>query len=220
MAEKEGQAQGYGSRTEDSARTAHDQLMEEEDQAAARAAAKKAKKLKQKAKKQQAAAVVAAQPAAHSDSEDEQDDDQFRLPQPACDTATALQGSLESEAVLQRPAAPQAALDVPSAVAQQQCAPGALHLGRGVHSGASTMPSTEEPDGAKLRKLHLLQSDRVDQSGAAAAAEPAASVLEGGKNSDSKQGSPLAAAQNSDSDAQFLQALFCCPITKVISKSW
>ena len=47
------QASAQVDRTEASAQTAFEQLLEEEEQAAARAAAKKAKKLKQKAKKQQ-----------------------------------------------------------------------------------------------------------------------------------------------------------------------
>ena len=93
--------QPSASRTEDSARTAYEELMLKEEQAATKAAAKKARKLMQKAKKknkQQAASIVVDKPPAQPSLEDEEEEDQFRLPQ----AATASLG-------------PAAAPDVPSA---------------------------------------------------------------------------------------------------------
>lgn len=217
---KEMHPQGYDSRTEDSARTAYEELMAEENQAAARAAAKRAKKLKQKAKKHQAATALTAEAAAHQDLEEEQDYDQFRLPQSASDTAFGA--SAELEAAFQRPAAPHAAVHVPPALPQRRHVLQTLHPGTEMHTVAAVRAacSTDEADGAETYRLPSPTSNRA-HVGQCEATEPAEIVQDGGGiSSDSKQGGPTAGAQNLDSDAQFLQALFCCPITKVTICTW
>ena len=200
------QAHDGASRAEDSARTAYEELMEEEDQAAAKAAAKKAKKLKQKAKKQQAAVD---QTAAHPRSEDEQEYEQFSLPHSAADAAPET--SAVSEAASKRPAASQATTGVPSALR-------ALHMGIAAQSSASARAvcNTDQASGVQAYHLPLLNSRGVAHSEAAEVTEQVA-VVQGGDSSNGRQCGVLAGAQNADGDAQFLSALFCCPITKVIT---
>ena len=200
------QAQAGASRTEDSARTAYEELMEEEDQAAAKAAAKKAKKLKQKAKKQQAT-VQTDETVLHPESENELEYDQFSLPHSA--TSAAPETSASSEA------ASQATSEMPSALSVF----GALHTDNDAQSSASARAvcSTDAASGEEAYNLPLLNSQGVDQSEAAVATEQVASVQGGDGSSGSRQSGVAAGAHNADEDAQFLQALFCCPITKVIN---
>lgn len=208
MPSKGVQAQADASRTEDSARTAYEELMEEEEQAAAKAAAKKAKKLKQKAKKQQAAVLHTDEPAAHPEAEEDQEYDQFSLPHSA--THAAPETSASSEA------ASQATGEMPSALSALR----ALHLGTNGHAPTSATAgcSIDEASGVKAYNLPLLNSRGVGQSEAAVVTEQVASVQGGGSSSGSgsRQGGATAGPHNADEDAQFLQALFCCPITKVI----
>ena len=202
------QAQADASRTEDSARTAYEELMEEEDQAAAKAAAKKAKKLKQKAKKQQAA-VQTDETVLHPESENEQEHDQFSLPHSA--VGVAPETSANSEA------ASQATGDMPSALS----AFGALHTGTDAQSSAAARAvcSTDEAIGVEAYHLPLHNSRGSDQSDAAVVTEQVASVQgsDSSNGSGSRQGDVTAGARRADGDAQFLQALFCCPVTKVIN---
>ena len=200
------QAQAVASRTEDSARTAYEELMEEEDQATAKAAAKKAKKLKQKAKKQRAAVDQTAEPPR---SETEQEYDQFSLPHSATDAAPETSANTG--------AASQATSNMPSAWS----AFGALHIGNVAQSSASARAvcSTDEASGVEAYHVPLHNSLGSDQSDAAVVTEQVASVQgsDSSNGSGSRQGDVIAGAQNADGDAQFLQALFCCPITKVIN---
>ena len=205
------QAQADASRTEDSARTAYEKLMEEEDQAAAKAAAKKAKKLKQKAKKQQAALHETDEPAVHPESENDQEYDQFSLPHSANDGAQETSANSEAASL--------ATGDMPTALS----AFGAVHIGTDAQSSTSARAvcSTDGAKGVEAYHLPLLNSRGFGQSEAAVVTEQVASVQGGDSSSGSgsRQGGVSAGALHADRDAQFLQALFCCPITKVIKIS-
>ena len=199
--DQQASVQVSASRTEDSARTAYEELMLEEEQAATKAAAKKAKKLKQKAKKkskQQAAPMVADEPTAQPSLEDEEEEDQFRLPQ----AAGASIG-------------PEAALDVPSAE-QLPSALRLLHVDTGLPTTATAraMLATDGagPQQAPLLDIHGL-NQAEDASSAIAATEHEDS--KGSHSNSSQLGAGTASGGKADSDAHFLQALFCCPITKV-----
>ena len=208
-------------RTEDSANTAFEELMEEENRAAAKAAAKKAKKQKQKAKKQQAASAMSAEQAAPSDSEDEHD--QFSLPPPVqsatyapCDQSFQPSGkiteSLSSGTITEGPSHPEPALDMPSDPCQMQAndlqADQLLHPGRTMPLPDGTAPSTSD-----LKCLSASQH-RV-QFQAAAVAQPEMMVQGDRSSQVAGQASCEGSEHMAVSDAQFLQALFCCPITKV-----
>lgn len=196
--DKHGNVQISASRTEASARTAFEELMMEEDQAAAKVAAKKAKKLKQKVKKKSKQQAATAEPATRlgsEDEEEEEEEDQFRLPQ-----AAASHTSLGSEAAVEVPSAEQ----LPSALRVLQ---------------ADTVPPTTAPgravlttDGAEPQQLPLLDAHGLNHPEDATSIVPAALEQENGSSSMSHN---TAGADKEDSDAQFLQALFCCPITKV-----
>ena len=203
--DKQGNVQLSAGRTEASARTAFEELMMEEEQAAARAAAKKAKKLKQKVKKknkQQAASVVIAEPATQLGSEDEEEEDQFRLPK-----AAASQNLLGSEA---------AAVEVPSAK-QLPSTLERLHIDTGVHTTAPAR-AVVTTAGAEPQQVPLRDSLGLVQSEEATSVVPAPTEQEGNRRSDCNSvylSNGSAGGDKAESDAQFLQALFRCPITKV-----
>ena len=197
--DKQGNVQVSASRTEASARTAFEELMMEEDQAAAKAAAKKAKKLKQKVKKKSKQQAATSEPVTRLSSEDEEEEDQFRLPQ-----AAASHTPLGSKAAVEVPSAKQlpSALGVPQAdTAAHTTAPGRAVL---------------TTDGAEPQQLPLFDAHELNHPEDATSVVPAVTEQENGRSRDgSSMSHGTAGADKADSDAQFLQALFCCPITKV-----
>ncbi len=208
--------------TEASALSAVEQLMEEETQAAARAAAKKAKKLKQKSKKQQA-----QQPESplHGRVPDESDD--------SAKQSTSAPGHTQPTPLVLHP---QLQPEMPSAAFEGfSSAPTDLHLTERrnfecsaaalsaadldlqsdgtctpdsrVASGQRTAGSSCSEDDQLVRQLNSLQLP-------AAAMSPACCASASSEEADVAS-SGMDATSELDKDAQFLQALFCCPITKV-----
>lgn len=203
-------AKDQGTRTEDSARTAYEELMQEENQAAAKAAAKKTKKQKQKAKKQQAAAATAAEQAAPSESEDEHD--QFSLQQPM---QTASFGLLD-----QFPRSSLGQQSDPSVSPEPSPGHGDnVHALRDLHGGSGKPSASQAITSIGTGEANNVELAPDRYSGSPSSAEmPAqamATMQASEKMNNGRQHDEAPAAATQDSDAQFLQALFCCPITKV-----
>ncbi len=208
--------------TEASASSAVEQLMEEETQAAARAAAKKAKKLKQKSKKQQA-----QQPESPSQCHvpNESDDN--------AEQATCEPGHTQPQPLVLRP---ELQPEVPPAASEGlNSAPTDLYLTERQSSRCSAatlsaavleqrsdgtcMPDSRRPSDQRTAGHSCSADDEVArQLGSlqlpAAAMSPACCALASPDEADLAP-SGMNVTSELDKDAQFLQALFCCPITKV-----
>ncbi len=201
---------GQPDKTEASAMSAYDELMEEENQAAAKAAAKKAKKLKQKSKKQQAQ-LLQIQPLDEAQSNADEGPSNVASGSganapPAVTTPPQSPGP--------RPAHLQAALTPP-------------RHGTSLHDGAllistaglndtaildgSAEPSESPVDDLSLRfdALHVTGSSPDREDGTSRAGGDVSAALQSTEGVDSQGMKP------GDSDDQFLKALFCCPLTKV-----
>ena len=199
-------------RTEESAQTAYEQLLQEEEQvleeekqAAARAAAKKAKKQKQKAKKQQ--------------------------PQlPSENGASTVDGTSQApEKVLQHDSEPDEMTD---GVLPTRDLPSGSSLPDA--GGSRNMPAVATADGnasnaaASLNSASLIRHDRIASSlSALAVCDSFQGEEVGAVQEDPDAGHDHAATGQAatapgldevwlDTDTHRLQNIFCCPITKVI----
>jgi hypothetical protein len=204
--------------TEASASSAVEQLMEEEAQAAARAAAKKAKKLKQKSKKQQAQLF---QSLSQGHVPDESDD--------SAEHSTCKPGHTQPEPLVLHPEMP------PTAFEGLSSAPTNLHLTerQSFRCSAATVSAAApdlQSDSTCMRDSRLASGQRTagcscpadhqvarqldSMQLAAAAMSPACCASTSSEEADLAP-SGMNLASELDKDAQFLQTLFCCPITKV-----
>ena len=209
------------SNTEASASSAVEQLMEEETQAAARAAAKKAKKLKQNPKKQQAQQPVSP---SHGRVPDESDDN---AKQSTCEPGHTQPKPLVLHPELQ-PEMPPAAFEglssapTNSHLTERQSSSSAATVSAAaldLHSDSMCMSDSRlafdqrtagrscSADDQVVRQLDSLQLT-------AAAMSPPCCASASSEEADLAP-SGMDVTSELDKDAQFLQALFCCPITKV-----
>jgi len=207
---------------EASASSAVEQLMEEETQAAARVAAKKAKKLRQKSKKQQA-----RQPESpsHGHVPVESDD--------SAKQSTSDPGHTQPQPLVLLPELQPEML--PAAFEGLSSAPTNLHLTQRQSSrcSAATVSAAApdlQSDSTCMRDSRLASGQRTagcscpadhqvarqldSMQLAAAAMSPACCASTSSEEADLAP-SGMNLASELDKDAQFLQTLFCCPITKV-----
>ncbi len=193
--------------------------MEEETQAAARAAAKKAKKLKQKSKKQQAQQPVSL---SHGHVPDEADDS---AKQSTCEPGT---GHTQPEPLVLHPELqPEMPL---AAFAGLSSAPTDLYLTKRQRSGCSAaaisaaaldlqsdsmcIPDSRLASGQSTAGRSCSADDQVARQLDSLQLPAAAMSLASSEEADLAP-SGMNVASEVDKDARFLQALFCCPITKV-----
>ncbi len=175
-------------KTEASAMSAFTELMEEESQAAAKVAAKKAKKLKQKSKKQQAQQLQSSpQEQPPKDTEAELSDSDSALESRSPELIPGL-GAQPAAAVTTPPQSPRSR----PAHLQATLTP-AKHGVSLDDSGVKSEGNAELSDGVQVNGI----ADVPAQQGNA-----------GDEGLDP-------ATPSADADAEFVQALFRCPITKV-----
>ncbi len=207
--------------TEASASSAVEQLIEEETQAAARAAAKKAKKLKQKSKKQQAQQPVSQ---SHGHVPDESG---YNAKQSICEPAHTQPEPLVSHPELQPEMSPafeglsSASTGLHLTERQSlECSAGAAALEhQSDRSDSTCIPDNTRASGQRIAERSCSADDQVArQLGSlqltAAAMSPACCAMASSEEA-GLAASGLNVTSGLDKDAQFLQALFCCPITKV-----
>ncbi len=208
--------------TEASASSAVEQLMEEESQAAARAAAKKAKKLKQKSKKQQA---QQPESPSHGRVPDESDDN---VEQSTCEPEHTQPEPWVLDPELQ-PEMPPAAFESLSLAPtdlylterqSSRCSAAALSAAALDHqSDSMCMPdsrlaSDQRTAGCSCPADGELAGQLDSMQVPAAGMSPACCASASSEEADFAP-SGMIVASELDKDAQFLQALFCCPIAKV-----
>ena len=215
-------------KTEASAMSAYDQLMKEEAEEAAKPAAKKAKKLKQKAKKQQA---QKSQSSSQNTSALESDAGPVQPDSPSSPTdlhSSQSKFDLFPSDLEPFPSESQPLQSSQTPASQSESEPAQIRLDAPMQNSILHHSTLESPQ-------HLADDDsrsqelRESPSASASPGFDGHSDLVANRSVNSYDmpqilnGSRAAAAsvQQSEavagpqSDAQFLQALFCCPITKV-----
>ena len=191
------------------AAAAAESLVADEASAAAKAAAKKAKKQKAKARKQQARSDVtsaspppASQPAASQPAASQPAASQVPASQPAASEVPASQPSAGASLQTQQDAETTAAVYPTDSTGhrllpdqQHASLPAQLHCMTVQGSVTHTLP------------VHVAMDEQEPPSAAAAAGGTPA-------------GNAAAVTASQRDDASFLDQLFCCPITKVLSSSY